>query len=75
MPLDQSLAQLTTATAALNEQWATVRTGWRDEAADRFDAEFMTPLTQFVASTDAAAEEMRSVLRRLHRDCTPPEEL
>ena len=53
----------------LNDQWASLRSQWRDSASDSLDREAVQPATDAVRVAILAIEQLTDAISKARRDC------
>jgi hypothetical protein len=53
----------------LRQDWAEVKTGWRDENARRFEEDIIAPLLARARAVEDALGPLGAALQQLRRDC------
>lgn len=69
MSASGSRGLLTLATRHLMARWDETRVSWRDQKAADFEATYLAELSEQVASSLRALEELDHLLERIHADC------
>ena len=69
MSLPAGMASLTDARRTLNARWEELRRTWDDEAAERFEQTFITPMDEDLRRAIHAMAQVQDAARRAQREC------
>ena len=70
MSLSVSKGMVADASKQLIAAWKKARRDWDDDVAQRFEEEFLDPLSPKIRGTIAAMDKLASLSTRAERDCS-----